>query len=101
MLISENGFGKMTSLSKFALQKRGGKGLISFKISQKTGNVAGAMLIPPFIPEFVKGDILIVSSLGQVLRIKLASVPKMNRATMGVRLIRLNDSDKVASFTLV
>jgi len=101
LLISENGFGKMTSLSKFALQKRGGKGLISFKISQKTGNVAGAMLIPPFIPEFVKGDILIVSSLGQVLRIKLASVPKMNRATMGVRLIRLNDSDKVASFTLV
>jgi len=101
LVVSENGYGKLTLLSKYRLQRRGGKGLVSAKITKKTGPLVSALIIPPDLPEFVQGDILIISDLGQVIRVKLSTIPKMNRSTQGVRLIRLNSNDKVASITLV
>jgi DNA gyrase subunit A len=101
LVISQNGYGKMTLLSRYRAQRRGGRGISTAKISQKTGPLIGAITIPKELENFIKGDLLIISELGQVIRVNLKNIPTMNRQTQGVRLIRLNSGDKVASITLV
>lgn len=101
LVISQNGYGKMSLLSKYRAQKRGGQGLKTAKLNNKTGLLAACLIIPQKLEDFIKGDLLIVSELGQVIRVKNKNIPLMSRSTQGVRLIRLKDKDKVASITLV
>lgn len=94
--ILENGYGKRTSVSLFTLQKRGGIGIRASKVNQKTGKLAGAEIIYNH-----DGDAVIISVLGQIIRMSVKSVKKLTRDTQGVRLMRLNKKDKVASMTVI
>lgn len=96
MTILENGFGKKTPTSMFRGQHRGGVGVKASKLSAKTGNVIKAMVTGED-----SGDLVMVSRLGQVIRIPLKSAKRSGRDTMGVRLMRLNGNDKVSSVGMI
>ncbi|MCD5396423.1 MAG: DNA gyrase subunit A [Candidatus Pacebacteria bacterium] len=91
LVVSENGYGKMTEVSKYRLQKRGGRGLICAKITKKTGNLVEAKIL--------KGeeDVIIISKKGQVIRTLAKNISVSGRATQGVRIMKLKEGDKVAS----
>lgn len=91
LAMSENGFGKMTDVSKFRLQKRGGRGIIGMKLTQKTGNLAKI-----FIPRS-KEDLIIISEKGQTIRTKIKTIPILGRSSQGVKVIKMGKGDKTAS----
>lgn len=92
-----NGYGKRTDLKYYKIQRRGGKGIKTAKITPKTGNIVGAEVINK---EWgYNADIIIASDKGQIIRIPLKQVNELSRATQGVRVMRLAESDKVSSFT--
>lgn len=91
LIVTENGFGKRTAVKEFKTQGRGGSGIIAAKITPKTGEVASAMVL---IGD--EEDLIVISRKGHVIRTKVDSISKLNRATQGVRIMKLDD-DKVAS----
>ncbi len=101
--LSANGTGKLTSLKNYKVQGRGGSGVKTMKLTSKTGQLASAFIVDPNnLPEDTKGDLLIISLNGQVIRLPLKSVPVLSRDTQGVRLMRLKEEkDEVASVTLM
>lgn len=101
--LSATGTGKLTSLKNYKIQGRGGSGVKTMKLTAKTGKLASSFIVDPSnLPEEVKGDLLIISGKGQVIRLPLKSVPNLGRATQGVRLMRLKEEgDEVASVTLM
>lgn len=103
LVVTEYGFGKLTPIKDYRLQKRGGSGIKTARLTEKVGQIVSAMVInDKNLPEHIKGDLLIVSKSGQVIRIPLKSVPTLGRTTQGVRLMRLKDKeDKVVSVTLI
>lgn len=96
MIVTENGFGKATSMSEFKVQNRAGKGLISNKVTKKTGRSIAATLICPDRDL----DILLINDKGVIIRISAAEVPILSRATQGVTLMRTKDA-KVVDVALV
>jgi DNA gyrase subunit A len=94
LIVSEKGLGKRTPVRLFKTQSRGGSGVICQRINEKTGKVVDAHITG----QAVKGVIL-VSKLGQIIRIPYKKIPSLGRATQGVRLMRLNQKDSVASMT--
>ncbi len=103
MIITEHGFGKRTSLKAYKIQNRGGSGIKTAKITPKTGPIVMARSIDIHsLPEDSTGDLLIMSSKGQVIRLLLKGVSVLGRATQGVRLMRFKEGgDSVASVTLL
>lgn len=103
LVVLEKGFGKMSHIKDYRLQKRGGGGIKTAKITEKTGELVSAMVITgENLPEYAKGDLIIISRIGQVIRLPLKSVKLAGRATQGVRLMRSKETkDKVASVTLI
>jgi len=103
LVVMENGFGKMTALKDYRLQQRGGAGIKTAKITDRTGKLVTALILDDKnLPEYVSGDLLVVSQTGQIIRLPLKSVKIAGRATQGVRLMRFkNDQDKIASITLI
>jgi DNA gyrase subunit A len=97
LVISENGLGKRTLVSKYTLQKRGGIGLKTMKVTSKTGKIVGSALVY----KDLKSDIIITSTSGQIIRLPLKGVSTLGRDTQGVRVMRMKDKDKVASFTIL
>jgi len=94
--VLQNGYGKRTEILKhFPLQKRGGYGVRASKVSEKTGTVVEALITNEF-----KSDLIMVSSHGQVIRIPAKSAKQLGRDTQGVRLMRLQSKDRVASVTV-
>jgi len=91
LVITENGYGKMTKVDQYRLQKRGGVGLKAAKITPKTGSLVGTRIL-----EGIE-DLMIISKKGQVIRMLANNVSVLGRATQGVRLMRLDANDKVAS----
>jgi len=99
LIVAEHGFGKTTMIDSYHVQGRGGSGLKTAKINEKTGKIIGSRLISNKT-EFT--DLLLISQSGQTIRLPLSSVPILARATQGVRLMRFkNKEDKVGSFTLI
>lgn len=96
LTILENGNGKRTLIDKFTLQKRGGIGIRASKINAKTGKLAGAEIIYDH-----DGEVVIMSLKGQVIRTPIKAVKRLTRDTRGVRVMRLNSGDKVASMTIL
>jgi DNA gyrase subunit A len=95
-VISEFGYGKRTKVSQFTAHKRGGVGIRSAVVNKKTGPLIGVKTL--------KGDdqeVIIISALGQTIRLGLANIPSLGRATQGVRIMRLNEGDRVVSLALV
>ncbi len=103
LVVTENGFGKMTDINEYRLQSRGGSGIRTAKVTPKNGKVVwSTTLNPDKLPENISGDLLIMSDSGQTIRLPLKSVPNTGRDTQGVRLMRFKaDKDKVGSVTLV
>ena len=91
LVVSENGYGKKTAIEEYRNQTRGGKGVITYRVTEQTGKLVGASIIS-------EGDeILIVNSDGTLIRISGEDIPRQGRATLGVRLMRSTDS-KIVSF---
>lgn len=91
-VISENGYGKMTSIKQYRLQKRGGTGIKTAKITKRTGFLAEGKILTG------QEDLIIISKKGQVIRVLTKQIPVLSRTTQGVRIMKLSPDDKVASF---
>ncbi|PIS42555.1 MAG: DNA gyrase subunit A [Candidatus Kerfeldbacteria bacterium CG08_land_8_20_14_0_20_40_16] len=99
LVVMENGFGKRTNLNNYKVQRRGGSGVKTAKITEKTGNAVMAFIVNA---QLEKEDLVIISNKGQVIRLPLKSVSVLGRATQGVRLMRFKEKDnQVASVTFV
>ncbi|HYU64677.1 MAG TPA: DNA gyrase subunit A [Candidatus Paceibacterota bacterium] len=96
LVVMENGYGKRTELAAYKIQKRSGKGIMTAKITSKTGP-----LISAHITSEENKELIAVSRKGQVIRTSIASISMLGRATQGVRIMRLDPGDKVASVVLV
>ena len=94
LTITENGYGKKTDLSEFKIQNRGGKGLFGYKITEKTGSVAGISIVKE------DSDIMIITSDGIIIRCATDEISKFQRATQGVKVMRLLEDVKVVSITI-
>ena len=100
--ISDRGYGKMSALSQYRIQSRAGKGIKTMKVTKKTGMVSNAWVIRPDMrEEDKKGDLILISKRGQVIRFPLKSIPKLGRSTQGVRLMKLESSDQLAQVAMV
>ncbi len=97
LVIMENGLGKCTKVKNYRMQARGGSGVKTANVTTKTGSIVGASVIYAKL----KGDMILVSKQGQIIRMRLEDIPSQGRATQGVYLMRLNGDDKVASCSLV
>jgi len=95
MIISENGFGKRSQIVEYSIINRGGKGMKSMQITDKTGNVAAAKIVSEL------DDLLITTRNGIVIRLPISDVRIMGRATQGVKVIRLDDNDSIADVAVV
>ncbi|HPF31220.1 MAG TPA: DNA gyrase subunit A [Candidatus Saccharibacteria bacterium] len=92
LVISENGYGKTTLVSNFPSHKRGGVGIKVAIVSSKTGPI---VTVHSLIPD--TKEILVISTVGQAIRVGLKDIPTLGRTTQGVRIMRLSEGDKVAS----
>ena len=92
MSISANGYGKRTSVDLYRLQSRGGKGIINFRVTAKTGSVVGAM------PVTDSDGLILLTSANKIVRIGVEEVRSKGRATMGVMLVRLDEGAHVVGF---
>jgi DNA gyrase subunit A len=94
MIISENGFGKRTDLKQYKIQKRGGSGIKTAKVTAKTGRLIGANVVNV---DDIERDLIITSEQGQIIRIPLKSIPVLGRATQGVRIMKPAQGDKISA----
>ncbi len=96
MVMMEHGYGKRTALSAFKIQKRAGKGIKAAKITSKTGKIVSAQIVDP-----EQKEIIVISKKGQIIRTDLKSVSVLGRSTQGVRVMRMDPVDSVASVVVV
>jgi DNA gyrase subunit A len=97
LVVTENGLGKKTEATYYKVQKRAGSGIKTLKVTPKTGKIV-AMYILNTSEEH---DLVIISKQGQTIRTPLNSISTLGRATQGVRVMRLEEGDKVASATVI
>lgn len=95
LAVTANGFGKLTPLTEYRAQARGGKGLINIRTTERNGNVVAVQV--------VKGDeeIMMISAYGIIIRLKAGDISTMGRATQGVTLMRLDRGDTVVAVAMV
>lgn len=99
LTVMAKGFGKKTKLSEYKTQGRGGSGIKTAQITPKTGSISAAMIVDG---KRENEDLIIISRMGQVIRLPIGSVNTTGRATQGVRLMRFKDEkDEVSSVTLI
>ncbi len=96
-VISENGYGKRTKIAQFTAHARGGVGIRSAVVNGKTGTLIGVKTLSGDDTQ----EVIIISKNGQTIRLGLKDTPELGRATQGVRIMRLNDDDRVVSLALV
>ncbi|MCX6724281.1 MAG: DNA gyrase subunit A [Candidatus Staskawiczbacteria bacterium] len=94
LIVMENGYGKRTDIKQYKTQGRGGSGIKTAKITSKTGPVVMSSVLEDAVDE---EDLIVISRKGQVIRTGVRSISLLGRATQGVRIMRLEDGDKVAS----
>ena len=95
MVVSEKGFGKRTDIDYYRITNRGGKGVKTINITDKTGQLVAIKGVTD------EDDLMIINKSGIVIRIGVESLRVMGRATQGVKLITLKDADEIASVTKV
>ena len=96
LVVMENGYGKRTDLKFYKVQKRGGRGIMTAKITSKTGKIVSAHVTSDENKEMVA-----VSLKGQVIRTSVEEISTLGRATQGVRIMRLESGDGLASVVVV
>jgi DNA gyrase subunit A len=92
LVVTENGYGKRTDVKEYRLQGRGGTGIKTAQVNQKTGQIIASKILSG-----EEEDLIVISRKGQVIRTKISSIPVLGRATQGVRIMRLEEGDRVAS----
>ena len=95
LTVSEKGFGKRTSIKEYRITHRSGKGIKTFKISEKTGKLISIMEVVD------DDDLMLISSKAVLLRIHIGNIRATGRNTMGVHLIRLDSGDMVSDVARV
>ena len=95
LAITEHGFGKRTELSEYRVQNRGGRGVITYKVTPKTGNIVGIRIANG------DEDVMMITDKGTIIRLKVEEISILGRATQGVTLMRTNDGGKVVSIELI
>ena len=91
LTVSEKGIGKRTTVSEYRLTNRAGSGVISMKLSPKTGNVIGEVLVDD------TQDLMLLTSIGKMIRVDMQSIRKAGRNTAGVIIVSVDKNDKVVS----
>jgi len=91
LMITENGFGKRTFISEYPIQKRGGKGVITYKVTERTGPVISSMIASD------EDDILLMSLQGDMIRLDASQISILSRATQGVTLMRIDEENMVVA----
>ena len=91
LAITENGFGKRTELDEYRVQIRGGKGVITYKITPKTGKLVGSRIATE------EDDVMLITDTGTIIRLNVKDISVLGRSTQGVTLMRTNDGGKVVS----
>jgi len=97
LVVTENGLGKKTELGYYKVQKRAGSGIKTLKVTPKTGKIVFMYILT----NTEEHDLVIISKMGQTIRTPLNAVSTLGRATQGVRVMRLEEGDKVASATII
>ena len=92
MVMTANGYGKQTELGEYKTQGRGGSGIITVKVTAKTGELIASKVITPEVSEIVA-----MSKKSQVIRIDAKEIPTLGRQTQGVRIMKLREGDNIAS----
>jgi DNA gyrase subunit A len=95
LVVSEKGFGKKTPIDEYRITNRGGKGVKTISITEKTGNLVGILSVSD------EEDLLITCKSGITIRTSVESIREAGRATQGVKLIRLEDDDEIAAVTQI
>jgi DNA gyrase subunit A len=92
LTISSNGYGKRTELEEYKVQGRGGSGILTSKVTPKTGSVMAAQIVTG-----EEEEVIAISKKSQVVRVDLAEIPVLGRQTQGVRIMKLREGDSLAS----
>jgi DNA gyrase subunit A len=95
LVVSENGYGKRSSLENYRITNRGGKGVKTISITEKTGELVSIKNVSD------SDDLMIINKSGIAIRMEVSSLRVMGRATQGVKLINLKDSDSIAAVAKV
>ena len=90
LAITENGFGKRTELDEYRVQTRGGKGVITYKVTPKTGNIVGIRIVEE------ADDVMLITDTGTIIRLNVAGISVLGRSTQGVTLMRTNEGKVVS-----
>ncbi|MEO6120202.1 MAG: DNA gyrase subunit A, partial [Terriglobales bacterium] len=93
--VTEHGYGKRTDVDEYRLQSRGGKGVINVKTTAKNGNVSAIMLVDD------TAECMVISQFGKIIRINTQTIREVGRSSQGVRLLHLDDGDKVAAAVVI
>ncbi len=92
LTVSANGYGKRTELSEYKVQGRGGSGILTSKVTDKTGKVMASQIVTE-----EESELVAISKKSQVVRVDLNEIPVLGRSTQGVRIMKLRDGDSLAS----
>lgn len=96
LVMSSHGYGKRSEVNEYKIQKRGGSGIMTANVTEKTGPLVGAMITTP-----EDSELIAISAKSQVIRTDLDSISVLGRATQGVRIMKLREGDSLASLTLL
>src|SRR6266511_4122806 len=94
-VVTENGYGKRTSVSEYPVKGRGTKGVLTAKLTEKKGGLAGALIVREH------QDLLFISENGMVQRTNAGGISQMGRATQGVRVMNMKEDDRISAVALV
>ncbi|MFL2629195.1 MAG: DNA gyrase C-terminal beta-propeller domain-containing protein, partial [Flavobacteriaceae bacterium] len=95
LVVSENGYGKRSSLDNYRITNRGGKGVKTISVTEKTGKLVTLKSVTD------QDDLMIINKSGIAIRLEVATLRVMGRATQGVKLINLKDDDSIAAVAKV
>jgi DNA gyrase subunit A len=91
LTVAEGGYGKRTAMDEYRLQSRGGKGVITMKTTDKTGRVIGVQLVTE------EDQLMMITNIGKIIRLRIKDIRVIGRNTQGVRLIELEEGERVVS----
>ena len=91
LTVAEGGYGKRTAMDEYRLQSRGGKGIITMKTTDKTGRVIGVQLVTE------EDQLMMITNIGKIIRLRIKDIRVIGRNTQGVRLIELEEGERVVS----
>jgi DNA gyrase subunit A len=95
LIVTENGFGKRTDLPEYRVQKRAGKGILTYKVTEKTGLLAGMKLVND------SDDIILISSDGTIIRMPASTISNIGRNTQGVTVMRTGPGNRVVGLARI